>query len=80
MPPVARREPAALESLLHMSSPFYLAGSWERSNQPLPVTCPFDNSEVGATWLAGDAEFERATAAAVAAAETMRRPTNAPRS
>ena len=56
-----------------MSSPFYLAGAWERSNQPLPVTCPFDNSEVGATWLAGDAEFERATAAAVAAAGTMRR-------
>lgn len=56
-----------------MSSPFYLAGSWERSNQPLPVVCPFDNSAVGATWLAGDAEFERATAAAVAAAETMRR-------
>jgi glyceraldehyde-3-phosphate dehydrogenase (NADP+) len=56
-----------------MSTPFYLAGSWERSNQPLPVTCPFDNSEVGATWLAGDAEFERATSAAVAAAETMRR-------
>ena len=56
-----------------MSSPFYLAGLWERSNEPLPVTCPFDNSEVGATWLAGDAEFERATVAAVAAAETMRR-------
>jgi acyl-CoA reductase-like NAD-dependent aldehyde dehydrogenase len=55
-----------------MSTPFYLAGSWERSNQPLPVTCPFDNSEVGATWLAGDAELERATAAAVAAAATMR--------
>ena len=56
-----------------MPSPFYLAGAWERSNRPLPVTCPFDNSEVGATWLAGDAEFERATSAAVAAAATMRR-------
>ena len=56
-----------------MSSPFYLAGAWERSNRPLPVTCPFDNSEVGATWLASDAEFERATQAAVAAAKEMRR-------
>ena len=46
---------------------------WERSSQPLPVTCPFDNSEVGATWLAGDAEFERATSAAVEAAAAMRR-------
>jgi len=56
-----------------MSTPFYLAGSWERSNQPLPVTCPYDNSVVGETWLAGAAELERATEAAVAAADTMRR-------
>ena len=56
-----------------MSSPFYLAGAWERSNQPLPVTCPYDNSLVGTTWLAGEAEFERATKAAVAAAPVMRK-------
>jgi acyl-CoA reductase-like NAD-dependent aldehyde dehydrogenase len=56
-----------------MPSPFYLAGSWERSSQPLPVTCPFDNSLVGATWLAGEAEFERATKAAVDAAPVMRK-------
>jgi acyl-CoA reductase-like NAD-dependent aldehyde dehydrogenase len=53
--------------------PFFLAGSWERSSRPLAVTCPWDNSEVGTTWLAGDAEFERAAGAAVEAAETMRR-------
>jgi acyl-CoA reductase-like NAD-dependent aldehyde dehydrogenase len=56
-----------------MATPIYLAGSWLETSQPLRVTCPFDNSEVGSTWLAGDAEFERATSAAVSAAETMRR-------
>jgi acyl-CoA reductase-like NAD-dependent aldehyde dehydrogenase len=56
-----------------MSHPFFLAGSWEQSSQPLPVTCPYDNSLVGTTWLAGDVEFERATQAAVAAAGVMRR-------
>lgn len=56
-----------------MSTPFFLAGAWERSDEPLPVTCPYDNSRVGSTWLAGETEFERATAAAVAAAPVMRR-------
>lgn len=56
-----------------MTSPFYLAGSWERSGEPLPVTCPFDNAVVGGTWLAGEAEFERAAEAAVGAADAMRR-------
>jgi glyceraldehyde-3-phosphate dehydrogenase (NADP+) len=56
-----------------MPSPFYLAGSWERSGQPLPVTCPYDNSLVGTTWLAGEDEFERATKAAVDAAPVMRK-------
>ncbi|HEX7485336.1 MAG TPA: aldehyde dehydrogenase family protein [Vicinamibacterales bacterium] len=56
-----------------MNHPFFIAGSWERSNHPLQVTCPYDNSLVGTTWLAGDAEFERATQAAVEAAAVMRR-------
>ncbi len=56
-----------------MSQPFFLAGAWESSNQALPVTCPYDNSLVATTWLAGDAEFERATQAAVDAAAVMRR-------
>jgi acyl-CoA reductase-like NAD-dependent aldehyde dehydrogenase len=55
-----------------MSHPFFLAGAWESSNQALPVTCPYDGSIVGTTWVAGDAEFERATQAAVDAARVMR--------
>jgi glyceraldehyde-3-phosphate dehydrogenase (NADP+) len=51
----------------------YLAGNWARSGQELKVTCPFDNTEVGTTFLAGDAEFECATGAAVEAAAVMRR-------
>jgi len=56
-----------------MNHPIFLAGSWEQSQQPLEVTCPWDNSVVGTTWLAGDEEFERATRAAVEAASVMRR-------
>lgn len=56
-----------------MTSPYFLAGSWEQSTRPLPVTCPYDGTVVGTTWLAGDAEFERATRAAVEAAGAMRR-------
>jgi acyl-CoA reductase-like NAD-dependent aldehyde dehydrogenase len=56
-----------------MTHPFYLAGAWEQSGHPLPVTCPYDNAVVGTTWLAGDAEFERATLAAVESAGIMRR-------
>lgn len=56
-----------------MTHPFFLAGSWRQSSEPLNVTCPYDNSLVGQTWLAGDSEFEEATQAAVEAAEVMRR-------
>lgn len=56
-----------------MTHPFFLAGSWRQSSEPLNVTCPYDNSLVGQTWLAGDVEFEEATQAAVEAAEVMRR-------
>jgi glyceraldehyde-3-phosphate dehydrogenase (NADP+) len=52
--------------------PFYLAGQWHRSNQVLQVTSPWDDSAVGSTWLAGDAQVEAATAAAVDASGTMR--------
>jgi len=52
-----------------MTHPFFLAGSWRQSSEPLNVTCPYDNSLVGQTWLAGDVEFEEATQAAVEAAE-----------
>ena len=52
--------------------PFYLAGEPGRSGQPLDVINPFDNSAVGRTWLAGDAELDRAADAAVSAAPVMR--------
>ena len=51
--------------------PFYLAGQWHRSGEALPVTSPWDDSVVGSTWLASEAQVEDATAAAVAAAPAM---------
>ena len=53
--------------------PFYLAGEPTRSSEPLDVTNPYDNSAVGRTWLATDAQFDAAADAAVAAAGPMRR-------
>jgi len=53
--------------------PFYLAGEPARSSEPLDVTNPYDNSTVGRTWLATDAQFDAAADAAVAAAGPMRR-------
>ena len=53
--------------------PFFLAGKWERSARPLEVKNPYDGSVVAVTWLAGDAEFDEAAEAAVAAAAVMRR-------
>lgn len=52
--------------------PFVLAGKPTRSAQQLTVRNPFDGSEVGRTWIAGDAEFNLAADAAVAAAPVMR--------
>ena len=52
--------------------PFYLAGRWERSSEPLLVTNPWDGSAVGSTWLANEAQVEQATAAAVRTAAIMR--------
>ena len=52
--------------------PFYLAGQWHRSNEVLPVTNPWDDSVVGSTWLASEAQVEAAIAAAVASAAAMR--------
>jgi glyceraldehyde-3-phosphate dehydrogenase (NADP+) len=52
--------------------PFWLGGEAGRSAQPLDVVNPFDGSVVGRTFLAGDAEFDRAADLAVAAAPVMR--------
>jgi glyceraldehyde-3-phosphate dehydrogenase (NADP+) len=53
--------------------PFILAGQPGRSSRMLEVRNPYDSNLVGTTWLAGDAEFDRAADAAVAAAGEMRR-------
>lgn len=51
---------------------FWLAGEPGRSASPVDIRNPYDNSHVGRTWLAGDAEFERAITAAESAAKLMR--------
>jgi acyl-CoA reductase-like NAD-dependent aldehyde dehydrogenase len=53
--------------------PFSLAGKPHRTAEPLDVLNPYDGSAVGRTFLAGDAEFDAAADAAVAAAPVMRR-------
>jgi acyl-CoA reductase-like NAD-dependent aldehyde dehydrogenase len=52
--------------------PICLAGRPSKTAEPLDVINPYDHSRVGRTWLAGDAEFERATVAAVETAAAMR--------
>ncbi len=52
--------------------PFWLGGRAERSGRVLDVINPFDGATVARTWLAGPAEFDRATDAAIAAAPAMR--------
>lgn len=50
--------------------PLYLAGRWEKSSEPLPVTSPYDDSLVGTTYLASAEQLEEATAAAHKAFKT----------
>lgn len=58
--------------LVAADHPFMLAGKPGRSAEALEVLNPYDGSLVGRTWLAGEAEFDRAADAAVAAAPAMR--------
>ncbi len=58
---------------MSLEYPFFLAGSWQRSALVHPVLNPYDDSLVGTSWLAGIAEYERATEAAIDAAPEMRR-------
>ena len=51
--------------------PFFVGGKPGRSERPLEVSNPFDGSVVAQTWLAGDAEFDAAAEAAVAATSRM---------
>ncbi len=53
--------------------PFYLAGQPGRSGDALDIRNPYNQALVGRTWLAGDAEFDRAADRAVEAACVMRR-------
>jgi acyl-CoA reductase-like NAD-dependent aldehyde dehydrogenase len=61
-----------VEEQMPSEYPFYLAGQWGRSSEPLPVVNPYDGSTCATTWLAGDTACERATQAAVDAAPVMR--------
>ena len=60
------------ESVTAPKYPFWLGGEPGTSSTPLDVRNPFDGRIVGRTFLAGDAEFDRAAELAVAAAPTMR--------
>jgi acyl-CoA reductase-like NAD-dependent aldehyde dehydrogenase len=53
--------------------PLYLAGRWEKSPDPLPVTSPYDDTLVGTTYLASAEQLEEATAAAQKAFKTTSR-------
>lgn len=57
---------------MEAQSPFCLGGEPGRSKDPLEVRNPFNGSVIGRTWLAGDAEFERAVTLAERAAPVMR--------
>jgi acyl-CoA reductase-like NAD-dependent aldehyde dehydrogenase len=52
--------------------PFWIAGRAGQAGAPMDVRSPFDGAVIGQTWLAGDAEFDAAANAAVAAAGPLR--------
>ncbi|MDP2663396.1 MAG: aldehyde dehydrogenase family protein, partial [Dehalococcoidia bacterium] len=52
--------------------PFFLAGQWRRSDQPLEVTSPFDDHVVGTTFYASASDLEEATVAAQEAFPVLR--------
>lgn len=54
------------------TTPFYLAGRWETSNEPLPVTNPYDGATVGVTSYAVDHQIEDAIESAVAVFPRLR--------
>ncbi len=51
--------------------PIYIDGAFEKTNNELTVTNPFDGSPAGTTWLAGSDDLDRATNAAQAAFKTF---------
>jgi len=52
--------------------PIYIGGSFQETSTAFTVTCPYDNREVGTTFLAGKEELERAIGAAQQAREDLR--------
>ncbi|MCC7008641.1 MAG: aldehyde dehydrogenase family protein [Acidobacteria bacterium] len=54
-----------------MESPILVAGAWTTTAHALPVRNPYDDSLVGSTFLAGEAEFETAADAAVRTRRAM---------
>jgi glyceraldehyde-3-phosphate dehydrogenase (NADP+) len=53
--------------------PFFLAGEWVESDDPLAVTNPYDGEVIGTTFLASREHLERAIVAAQEAFRTTRR-------
>ena len=53
-------------------APFFIGGKWRASHLRLDVTNPYDQSLVGTTFLATEADVESAIAAAVSAFEETR--------
>lgn len=51
--------------------PIYIDGTFEKTNNELTVTNPFDGSSAGTTWLAGPDDLDRATRAAESAFKTF---------
>ncbi len=53
--------------------PFYCAGEWRTSDQPLEITNPYNDETVGLTWYATDQDYEDAVIAAESAFEETRK-------
>ncbi len=51
--------------------PIYIDGAFEKTDNELTVTNPFDGSPAGTTWLAGSDDLDRATRAAQTAFKTF---------
>jgi NAD-dependent aldehyde dehydrogenases len=54
------------------SYPILVGGEWIETEKTLTVKSPYDGSEVGITYLAGEGELERAVAASVEAFSVLR--------
>jgi glyceraldehyde-3-phosphate dehydrogenase (NADP+) len=52
--------------------PIYIDGEFVKSDTPITVTNPFDDTPAGTTWMASDADLDRATVAAQTAFESFR--------